>query len=66
MRYLVVLALAGCAGWHHPTKGEQEFHADRFACDERGAAAVPFLAGPFDDTREQFVRSCLRARGWSD
>jgi hypothetical protein len=65
MRYLMVLVLAGCAtSWHHPSKGEQDFHKDRFACDEKATAAIPFLSGPFDDTREEFVRSCLRARGW--
>lgn len=38
-----MVALSGCAGmkWTHPTKNEQQFHADNFDCEQRAASIYP-------------------------
>lgn len=45
MRYLllwVALAiLAGCATWHHPTKNQQQLHADKAECRAMSGGAAP-------------------------
>lgn len=63
MRYLILLALAGCASgpWTHPTKGAQEFSIDDFDC-RQAAIVITRPDEPF--TRTGLWESCMRARGW--
>jgi hypothetical protein len=37
----VSVSLAGCATWHHPTKNNQEFHADKAECHAMSGAGTP-------------------------
>ena len=59
---VLVLALLGCAKeWKHPTKTQDEYHKDIYACQkERAEARVE----PVE--RVAFFDACMRARGWRD
>lgn len=56
---LWVLLLAGCATWTHPTKGEEQYHADLYACEVQAAPAQ-------DPWRVlQMKVRCMQLKGWS-
>lgn len=59
-RFVIVLMLYGCAQWKHPTKSEQEFHADAYEC-ERDAAAVRDRMYAME-----MRKRCMRTKGWAD
>jgi hypothetical protein len=67
MRLVLALALVvGCAkgartDWSHPTKSDDEFHQDAYACQvERAEMRIAPV------NRATFFNACMRARGWRD
>lgn len=61
MRYLVVLMLAGCASYTHPSKSAADLKTDQYECQrdalQAGAGGLLYFA---------MTDACMEARGWSD
>jgi hypothetical protein len=59
---VLVLALLGCAKeWKHPTKTQDEYYKDVYACERE--TMEPRL--PKIETDRIFF-ACMRAKGWRD
>ena len=60
----LLLTLAGCTYWTHPTKPSAEFKADASACEKASLQASTAYDGP-DTGRQQAYLACLRDKGWT-
>lgn len=59
---LAVVLVAGCGSrWTHPTKSQDEYHQDVYAC-EKDAAESRLK----DFSANRFYNACMRAKGWRD
>ena len=56
---VLVLLLAGCVSYQHPTKTEAEFDQDMYECERDFAAAV------YSDYYMDYVTRCMKTKGWS-
>ena len=61
---LLILALAGCTYWTHPTKPTAEFKADASAC-EKASLPASTAYDTSDSARQKAYLACLRDKGWT-
>jgi hypothetical protein len=60
----LLLALAGCSYWTHPTKPSAEFKADASACEKASQQASTAYDAP-DSGRQKAYLACLYDKGWT-